>query len=133
MGRAGEFQNPPLHQAVGAPGKLKQFDHRARSVGVSAGTRQVILGESPMKVSHRVQPLWLLEKREATPYERGPSNLYILCWRAPLRGALLTPITQFQVFLHLAAFVTVLFCFFGTVENFAEGIFRIADYFSDQV
>jgi len=68
---------------------------------------------------------------KATPLSVAPSNPSVAL--GVLRDAFFAPIAEFEILLHLAAFMTMFLGFSGTVGDFAEGTFRIANHFSDEV
>lgn len=65
------FQNSPLHEAVGAPRKLKQLDHYVgRKCWLPARSPQVILraaGASEVKSWRRSAPMLSFKSEKATP------------------------------------------------------------------
>jgi hypothetical protein len=67
------------------------------------------------------------KKEKATPF--GVAPFFTEFWWRPSGDAFFTPVPDAQDFLHLAAFVTVLFSFLGTVGDFAEGVLRIPNNF----
>src|SRR6185295_14485603 len=65
--------------------------------------------------------------------KRGSIHFCVDLIGAILDRAFFSPITHSQILLNLAALVTMLLFFLGTVTELAEGIFGVANDFRDEV